>query len=252
MIRSLIDGRASRIVTLRSFEIFVFGSRCSREPAMHDQFFFTYDFGKKDCEMGGTGSGRQGGYGADTTEDFPVLYIRWLKRGGALKPGTIHQISHLRRGKLTGSIALEAHEGKVTLAYCFGRDGEEFETRVYDIHLTQTPCGLGGERLWFLCPTPTCRRRVAILYGHRTYVCRTCRGLAYPSQREDACDRAGRRADKIRSRLGWKPGILNTPSWKKPKGMHWTTFERLVESETREAKVVVQGLRRFLGQYDAR
>ena len=94
--------------------------------------------------MGGTGSGRQGGYGADTTEDFPVLDIRWLKREGALKPGTIHQISHLRRGKLTGSIALEAHEGKVTLAYCFGRDGEEFETRVYDIHLTQTPCGLGG------------------------------------------------------------------------------------------------------------
>lgn len=37
-----------------------------------------------------------------------------------------------------------------------------------------------------------------------------------------------RRADKIRQRLGWEPGILNGDG-DKPKGMHWHTFERLQE-----------------------
>jgi hypothetical protein len=35
-----------------------------------------------------------------------------------------------------------------------------------------------------------------------------------------------RRADTIRRRLGWEPGILNGDGGK-PKGMHWRTFERL-------------------------
>ncbi|MCL5060934.1 MAG: hypothetical protein M1449_10925 [Candidatus Thermoplasmatota archaeon] len=44
------------------------------------------------------------------------------------------------------------------------------------------------------------------------------------SQTDD--DRAARRADTIRRRLGWEPGILNGGGIK-PKGMHWRTFERL-------------------------
>ncbi len=51
--------------------------------------------------------------------------------------------------------------------------------------------------------------------------------MAYPSQREEAYDRAARRADKIRERLGWEQGILNGKGWDKPKGMHWKTFQRL-------------------------
>ena len=35
-----------------------------------------------------------------------------------------------------------------------------------------------------------------------------------------------RRADKLRDKLGWEPGILNGDGIK-PKGMHWRTFERL-------------------------
>jgi hypothetical protein len=42
-----------------------------------------------------------------------------------------------------------------------------------------------------------------------------------------AYDRTARQADKIRKKLGWEPGILNGRGWKKPKGMHWRTFERL-------------------------
>jgi len=35
-----------------------------------------------------------------------------------------------------------------------------------------------------------------------------------------------RRADRLRDKLGWEPGILNGNGIK-PKGMHWRTFERL-------------------------
>lgn len=63
-------------------------------------------------------------------------------------------------------------------------------------------------------------------YGGKVYVCRHCHKLAYQTQREQAHDRAGSRADTIRKRLGWEAGILNS-NGDKPKGMHWDTFERV-------------------------
>jgi hypothetical protein len=67
---------------------------------------------------------------------------------------------------------------------------------------------------------------VAILYGGSIFACRHCYRLAYASAREDVSDRAARRADRLRARLGWEPGILNGEG-EKPKGMRWRTFERL-------------------------
>ncbi len=67
-----------------------------------------------------------------------------------------------------------------------------------------------------------------MLYGGKIFACRRCHGLAYPSQNESASDRTARRADSIRAKLGWDAGILNGDS-PKPKGMHWRTFERLLD-----------------------
>jgi hypothetical protein len=53
-----------------------------------------------------------------------------------------------------------------------------------------------------------------------------CYQLAYASSREDGGDRAARRADRLRARLGWEPGILNEAG-EKPKWMRWRSFERL-------------------------
>jgi hypothetical protein len=64
---------------------------------------------------------------------------------------------------------------------------------------------------------------VAILYGGSVFACRHCHKLNYQCQRETVGDRAMRRADTIRSRLGWQPGIANPPG-DKPKGMHWRTY----------------------------
>ena len=91
--------------------------------------------------------------------------------------------------------------------------------------LGTTPCTLGGNRSWFNCPV--CARRVAVIYGAgRLFACRCCKGLTYTSQAEDAGDRAARKADRIRKRLGWPVGIFN-PAGGKSKGMHWRTYWRL-------------------------
>jgi hypothetical protein len=96
----------------------------------------------------------------------------------------------------------------------------------YPVYLEWTGLHYGGRRAWFRCPAKGCGRRVAILYGGAIFACRHCHRLAYLSQRESAGDLATRRADKLRQRLGWEPGILNGEG-SKPKGMHWRTFERM-------------------------
>ncbi|MDB5870159.1 MAG: hypothetical protein JWP96_2491, partial [Polaromonas sp.] len=69
-------------------------------------------------------------------------------------------------------------------------------------------------------------RRVAVLCGGSVFACRHCHRLAYKSQRETPNDRAYRRANNLRDRLGWVPGVIHGHG-DKPKGMHWATFRRL-------------------------
>ena len=116
------------------------------------------------------------------------------------------------------------------------------------VSLEWTTLAYGRLRAWFLCPG--CRGRVAILYvaGASYLACRKCLGLAYASQREDFHDRALRRAEKIRRRLGWPIGIAN-PKGFKPKGMHWSTFDRLQSQHDHCANAaVVEALRQLRGK----
>ena len=57
----------------------------------------------------------------------------------------------------------------------------------------------------------------------------------------------GRRAEKIRARLGWKPGFLNGPGWEKPKGMHWRTWNRLIAEHDELAARSILGMARCFG-----
>ena len=54
------------------------------------------------------------------------------------------------------------------------RAKENGERRDFDylVFLSWTLCQYGGARPWFLCPS--CRRRVAILYGGAVFACRHC------------------------------------------------------------------------------
>lgn len=87
---------------------------------------------------------------------------------------------------------------------------------------------------------------MAVLYAPgKLYACRHCYRLAYACQRETADDRAARRADRIRRRLGWEVDILN-PRGGRPKGMHWRTFERLTRArDTLVSQSLAGMVRRF-------
>lgn len=176
--------------------------------------------------MGGLGSGRHCNYNAKATvNNYHAIDIRKWYRKSLLAPGTAFCAEWLRDNEVTGSINILASEKYITLSYRYRRSNNWTDGK-YSIHVDWTGCNFGGARPWFRCPARNCNRRVAILYGSAIFICRHCYKLAYPSQRENIDDRATRRAEKIRKRMGWEPGILNGEGLK-PKGMHWKTFDRL-------------------------
>jgi cytosine/adenosine deaminase-related metal-dependent hydrolase len=104
-------------------------------------------------------------------------------------------------------------------------------------------CRLGGGRPYFICPGIVngniCSRWVTKLYGADThFLCRHCYRLAYSSQRENRSDRALRRANKLRMRLGGEPGMVSAfPP--RPKSMHYQTYKRL-QSAAANAEILAQ------------
>lgn len=174
--------------------------------------------------MGGFGSGRKSG--KQTTGDMWRLDVRCLARGGYLKPGMAFRWHWQSNGETVASINLTVQVGQVWLHYKHRERGKEWEDMCYPVSLDMTECHMGGQRVWWRCPALGCGRRVALLYGGRLYACRQCHRLAYRCQREVDYDRASRRADTLRERLGWSAVMLNG-SGIKPKGMHWSTFQRL-------------------------
>ena len=175
--------------------------------------------------MGGWGSGR-GQSGKDTTSDYRALDVRRLQRDGLLGAGKSFGWSWTRNGEKVASVNVRTEADRVILDYKHRSGGGEWKSENYPVLVEWTPCNYGGTRAWFRCPAVGCGGRVAILYGGTIFACRHCYRLAYSSQRENLDDRATRRADKIRDRLKWEPGILNGHGIK-PKGMHSRTYQRL-------------------------
>ena len=200
--------------------------------------------------MGGFGSGR-GRTGKDTTSDMQPLDVRRLQRDGLLTPGRSFGWRWLRNDEEVASIQMRTESDRVILDYRTRRRGGEWQQMDYPVYLEWTPCNLGGRRAWFRCPAQGCGRRVAILFGGSLFACRHCHKLAYQCQRETDDDRAMRRADAIRQRLGWEAGIAN-PEGDKPKGMHWRTFDRLRAEYSAFANASWEGLAERLGLMNRR
>ena len=194
--------------------------------------------------MGGQGSGQHWRYGSKrTTDDHHALDVRKLQRDGVLAPGYTCSWVWSVNGREVASIGIRSTGTSVILSYRSRRGGGEWHGVECPVTIEWTPCHYGGQRAWFRCPVSGCGRRVAILYSGGVFACRHCCDLAYESQRESEPDRIARKADKIRRRLGWKPGILNENGWK-PKGMRWQTFDRLRAEHDAIANKALEGIAR--------
>lgn len=200
--------------------------------------------------MGGVGSGRRQ-HGKSTTGDRWPLDIRCLHRAGVLTPGRIFGWKWTIHGREVFSIQARSDAERLTLNYRIRSFGGEWRSMNYPVYLEWTNCTLGGRRPWFLCPANGCGQRVAVLFGNSISACRHCQKLVYECQRETDDDRAARRADTIRRRLGWGAGIAN-PEGRKPKGMHWRTFVRLKAEYAAFANVAWTGMAERLGLLNRR
>ena len=170
--------------------------------------------------MGGEGSGTRYRYNKNpTTSDYRQIDIRRVAKASGL--GSAQQVLGTWHWD-DGSFVSYRYE-RETIELQYSGNGEQIR---YLVSLEKTNCHFGGSRYWFRCPDNRCGRRVAILYGAKYFVCRKCLHLGYASQREDVSDRAVRKANQIRSRLGWRSGFLS-PNGPKPKGMHWKTYFEL-------------------------
>ena len=200
--------------------------------------------------MGGLGSGnRQQWSGKATVASYNALDVRRWAREGFLELGRHFSWQWSLNGEKLGSIQVEAHNGHLILDYRSKSYGDDWIERRYPVQLTTTPCHMGGERQWFQCPARGCGRRVAKLFGGAIFACRRCHNLAYPSQRETYTDRAARRADSIRERLGWPSGILNGSDWGRPKGMHHRTYLRLMKEHDYFADQSIQTMMAMFTKY---
>jgi hypothetical protein len=203
--------------------------------------------------LGGMGSGNRYRFNKKTTtNECNALDVRKLYQDGLLKPGISFCSSWSRAGRETGSINGLVYRDRVVLSYRHrGRLGSEWEDVEEPVPLEWTSCNFGGERPWFVCPGvvngAACGRRVALLYGPGKYfLCRHCYDLRYESQREDKKDRALRRAQKIRQRLGGSANMME-PFPERPKGMHHDTYMRLYWEHDEAHMEELASMREWLG-----
>ena len=157
------------------------------------------------------GAGRPGWH--VKAEQCRRLEVGRLHREGLLRPGASCTWAWHADGEPLGSIGIRAEVGALSLTYTL--DGAPTHQRVA-VH--RTPCHYGGSRPWFACPR--CARRCAVLYLRARFTCRKCSGVVYASQSDDEIGRAWRKQWRVERRLG--------DDWRRPKGMHRATYERLL------------------------
>lgn len=195
--------------------------------------------------MGGMGSG-----GANRKrphfEGLRRINVGYLVRHGMHRPGTYSTMSWQDNWQRpTGSMQVVGGAEAVTLVYSV-RNGETEDWRHIEerVQLALVPKPFGGAQTYFRCPR--CGRRVTTLALRSQYFrCRICAGAAYASSQEGATDRAMRKANKLKRRLGADPG-LDSFYWR-PKHMRQRTFDAIdariqaAEAEVNDAHIRLLG-----------
>ena len=181
------------------------------------------------------GAGRPGWH--VKAEHCRSIDVRWLQREGLLRPGLATTLAWTDRdtGERLAAIGLHAAGDTLTLAFSLNE-----KPMSQQVPLERTPCHYGGSRPWFNCPR--CQRRMAVLYLRASgFACRNCQRVAYASQSDDAIGRTWRRQAKLEAKLG--------PGWRRPRGMHRQTRERLLEGIFRCEEVRDDALAHYLASH---
>lgn len=142
---------------------------------------------------------------------------------------------------------LHGHQLKLCSSHAltsFQSNGENIQ---YKIPVVTTKCNYGGERHWFICPLPSCRRRSKKLYLHSQgiFICRKCLNIAYSTQNRSKLDRI---IDKKWSLIR-KCGEDSEWTQKKPKGMHQKTFDRIQNEICRLDELATQNIAAMFGRF---
>ena len=163
-----------------------------------------------------------------TTESCPRLDVGYLSARGCLHPGW-SGISQGILGNGATSFILVAEVGQLQLSWHSHLAGEdECVDTAETVAIAYAPCRFGGSRPYFICPGDGCGRRVTKLYlANRYFLCRHCNQLAYASRYERPWQRASRRANKLRQRLGIAE--IAAPLPEMPTGMLAGTYARLLD-----------------------
>lgn len=120
----------------------------------------------------------------------------------------------------------------------------------WPVTIATTPLHYGGHRRWLVCPRCKIKRQ-ALYIDKNTPTCRVCLGARYSSQHDNRRDRLYRRANAIRKRLGWPPGIARPPG-EKPGRMHWQTFKRLQDELDQLTAALTINVEKWVGRAEIR
>ncbi len=192
--------------------------------------------------MGGFGSTRWNGKQVRaTTESLEALTV------AALRPFFGNQTNALFvEWAGTGTqIELFVSQKHVVLDYAYRVGEGELRPVRETVVVSRTPCTYGGSRAWLVCPGCQTRRRALYLApGTLRFRCRRCHGLQYEIQRMKPLDRHMHRALVLQRRLdGCEGGNIRQIALKKPKGMHRTTYRRILcmidEHEIAWAEIII-------------
>ncbi len=194
-------------------------------------------------DMGGFGSGGHNKR-RPHLEGYQRISVRTLRRHRLLQAGVYATLSWQDNWKRpTGSVQVVGGSEGVTLIYSARADEAGEWTQVEErVTFARVARHFGGEQTYFRCPR--CNRRTTELaLGQQRFRCRTCLGLVHASSQEGPTDRAMRKANKLKRRLGAEAG-LDSFYWR-PKHMRQRTFDRIdtrirhAEAEVNDAHILL-------------
>lgn len=177
--------------------------------------------------MGGVGSGRYYRGKRANTDNASRLDINRMVSQGAIQQGVRKQgvWQWLLDGEVHSSVSyisdlLDIDNAFLELDYTTREWGQK-EHINYRIKIDYTQPHFGGYRFWFICPFRHIRASVLYHpYGGKYFASRQASNLKYASQSEGYIDRAISRMWKAKRKL--------EDEYYRPKGMHNTTYERLL------------------------